>query len=202
MKVLSLRLGFLCLAVALAAVPASALNVVNTSFPAVNCVFSPTCVMPVSDMSSPIMGSGFVQSRIVQGQAGSPAAGKWLYMYRIDLRQVAGITNIPYVSGFWVPFGGTPWAWDYNFNGIYTDHVFNGTSGGIGSEAVNVATLSWFGWIFLDFAGTVDAGSFPGGGESSYFIGMTSNYPPKVGSLIIVTDSGNVTLNGYVPDVP
>lgn len=198
----SLRFGFLVLLIAAAATPAMALNVVNSGFPQVNCIFNPTCVMPVwADMSSPIMGNGFVQSRVVQASANSAAAGKWLYMYRIDLRQVAGITYIPYVSGFWVPFGGT-WSHDYNFNGIYTDHVFNGSWGGLGTEGVGSATAWWFGSTFFDFSGTVDAGSYPGGGESSYFIGIASSYGPKVGTLTIVTDSGNVNVSGYVPNVP
>lgn len=201
MKRLSLRLGFVCLVMALGAVPAMALNVVNSGFPQVNCIFSPSCVMYVNDMSSPIMGNGFVQSRVVQGQPGSAAAGKWLYMYRVDLRQVAGVTYIPYVSGLYVPFGNTPWAWDYNFNGIYTDHVFNGSWGGVGTEGVGAAPMFW-GWIYFDFAGTVDAGSYPGGGESSYFFGVVSNYPPEVGSLIVETDSGNVTISGFVPNLP
>lgn len=201
MNRLSLRMGFVCLLLVAGAVPASALNVVNSGFPQVNCIFSPTCVMPVwADMSSPIFGNGFVQSRVVQAQSGSAAAGKWLYMYRVDLRQVVGITYLPSVSELRVPFG-TAWAWDYNFDFIYTDHVFNGSWGGIGTEGVGSAP-SFFGLVFLDFAGTVDAGAFPGGGESSYFIGMTSNHPPKVGTLTVMTNTGSVMVNGYVPNVP
>ena len=37
-------------------------------------------------MTSPLLNGGFLQSRIFQGEAGSPAAGKWVYEYRLDLR--------------------------------------------------------------------------------------------------------------------
>ncbi len=73
-------------ALTMAAPAMAALNVVNTSAPQVNYVFSTDGSVTVTDMASPLLNGGFLQSRIFQGEAGSPAAGKWVYEYRLDLR--------------------------------------------------------------------------------------------------------------------
>src|SRR6266498_5135978 len=76
----------------------AALNVVNTSAPQVNYVFSTDGTVTVTDMSSPIFGGGFLQSRIFQGEPGSPAAGKWVYEYRLDLRNASDPLNQPFAT--------------------------------------------------------------------------------------------------------
>jgi len=183
------------------AVPAFGYNVVNTSAPAVNCIFSTTCSVVVNDMSSPLLGSGKVQSRIFQGQPGSPAAGKWVYMYRIDLTQVAGITSLPYVTQMAISGWGPVRQYDYNFDSVATDHVYNVTAGGIGTKAVTSSTV-FFGWTYFSLSNPVYAGSYPGGGESSYFFGLVSDYPPSVKNASVDTDGGWVTVQVFAPTVP
>jgi hypothetical protein len=195
------RLLSLSVLVLVLAVPAFAYNVVNTSAPSVNCIFSTTCTLYVSDMSSPILGSGKIQSRIVQGQPGSAAAGKWLYLYRIDLRQVAGITSIPYVTQMAISGWGPVRQYDYNFDSVATDHVFNITAGGLGTKAVTSSTV-FFGWTYFILNNPVYGGNFPGDGESSYFFGLVSDYPPSVKNASVDTDSGWVTVQVFAPTVP
>src|SRR5437588_6083393 len=128
--------SFLVLAAALA-VPAMALNVVNASAPQYNCIFTTAnpCTITVTDYSASFMGGAAkLQSRIFQGQAGSTAAGKWCYEYRIDLTQVAGITSIPWADELAIYSFGPLRQYDYNFDSVATDDVLNVTSGGLGSK--------------------------------------------------------------------
>ena len=60
-------------------------------------------------------GNGHLQSRIYQGQAGTVGAGKWVYEYRIDLAQVAGITYIPYADELAIYNWGTLRQYDLQF---------------------------------------------------------------------------------------
>src|SRR5437868_2530245 len=87
--------ALLLLASAAAAQP---LRVVHVSAPAINCVFNPACKVTVQDLSTPIFTRGFLQSRNYPAAAGAPAAGFHVYEYRIDLRDVAGITFIPFIT--------------------------------------------------------------------------------------------------------
>lgn len=182
------------------AAPLMALNVVNTSAPAVNYVFSPTGSVSVTDMTSPVLTNGFLQSRIFQGQPGSPAAGKWVYEYRLDLRNVVGILSIPYVTDVAIPFG-TPRSYDYNFDGNATDQVFVISSGGMGTKGLSGAT-TWGSYIFFTFAGNVYGGGSPGNGESSYFWGVVSDYAPVVKTGYVYHDSGYQTVSVYAPNIP
>ncbi|HET7434649.1 MAG TPA: hypothetical protein VFN10_08060 [Thermoanaerobaculia bacterium] len=141
-----------------------------------------------------------MQSRIFQGQAGTQAAGLWCYMYRIDLRNVVGITYPPSVDRIYFNFGPVS-SLDYNHDFNYTDQVFVITSGGIGNVAPSSVFTFW-GSTFIDFASGIYAGSYPGGGDSSYFVGMVSPYPPHVTSASVHTDTGYVSVNVYAPNHP
>jgi hypothetical protein len=197
---LSLRLSFLALAAAVFAAPAYAYNVVNTAW-TVNCLYSSSCTIYVTDYSSPVLGNGFLQSRIHQGEPGTTAAGKWCYRYRVDLTQVAGITYPPSVDKIAIYNAGPFRQYDYNGDSVATDQVFVVTSGGIGTVGLSSATYS-FGWSYFNFNGAVYAGSYPGNGQSSYFFAFTSDYPPVLRNISVHTDSGWVTVTGYAPDVP
>ncbi|HYO75366.1 MAG TPA: hypothetical protein VE010_02790 [Thermoanaerobaculia bacterium] len=182
--------------------PAFAYDVVNTSWTVV-CLFSPNCSVPVTDhvvefSVSGGSGNGRLQSRIYQGQAGSAAAGKWVYEYRVDMKPVGGLTYIPYVSYVAIQSWGAIREYDYNSDGLATDDVFNITSGGIGTKAVTASFLN-SGWTYFQFGGQVAAGSYPGGGESSYFFGLVSDAAPVVRTIWVYTDSGWVSASGYAP---
>jgi hypothetical protein len=200
-KVFGLSLVLLALSALPLSAQAIALNVVNTSSSTLISNFSTTGSVTVTDMVSPVMTNGFLQSRIFQAQAGSPAAGKWVYEYRISLNNVVGTTYIPYVSAMSWDFGPFVGTLDYNGNGVYADHVFVITSGAIGNVGVSSASQSP-GVTWVNFGSGIPGGSYPGGGQSSYFFGLVSQYAPKVGTATIHKDSGTEIVSAYVPNHP
>jgi hypothetical protein len=187
------------------ATPLLAYDVVNTSW-TVQCLFSPTCSVTVTDYVSTFAvsggsGDGRLQSRIYQGQAGSAAAGKWIYEYRIDMGPVGGLTYMPYADELAIASWGPVLTYDYDGNGIVTDDVFNITSGGVGSKAVTSAFVS-SPWTYFVLNSRVYSGSYPGGGESSYFFGLLSDSAPVLRTMWVHTDSGWVSVTGYAPPTP
>lgn len=206
---LTLRLVSVLIAVLAVSVPAMAYNVVNTSAPQINCLYVTTspCTMVVTENVSSFTvagaaGNGELQSRIFQGQPGSTAAGKWLYRYRVIMTNAYGFTYTPWVDYVAIYNFGPPRQYDYNFDGIATDEVFNVTVGGIGTKPVTHAWMPYPNWTYFHFAGGVYSGSGPGNGESSYFFGITSDYPPVLRTIYIHTDQGWVTTTGYAPQYP
>jgi hypothetical protein len=198
----AIRIALFSIVMFALAAPSFAYDVVNTSW-TVQCLFSPTCIVTVTDYGSDFAvsggsGNGRLQSRIYQGKPGSAAAGKWIYEYRINLTQVAGILYVPYADQLAIANWGTPLTYDYNGNGIVTDDVFNITVGGIGSKAVTSTYLSGV-WTYFNLSSPVYAGSYPGGGESSYFFGLLSNEAPVLRTIWVHTDSGWVAVTGYAP---
>ena len=200
---LSLRTLGLSALVLVFAVPAMAYNVVNTSAPQINCPFNTTCTVTVTDMGSLIPGTngGKIQSRIFQGQPGSPLAGKWCYEYRVSMTNAVGITVIPYVTSMSIANFGPIISYDYNFDATSTDQVFVVTSGGIGTVGL-ASSYVFFGISFFNLSSPVYGGSFPGDGESSYFFGVVSNYAPTTGTATVQTDHGSETVSVYVPNHP
>jgi hypothetical protein len=187
------------------AAPLFAYDVVNTSW-TVNCLFSPSCSVTVTDYVAEFginggSGNARLQSRIFQGQAGSAAAGKWIYEYRINLTPVGGIVNVPYVDQLAIQSFGAVLTYDYNGNGIVTDDVFNVTSGGVGTKPVTTAFLT-SPWSYFVLNNRVYAGNYPGGGESSYFFGLLSDQAPVLRAVWVHTDSGWISVTGYAPPLP
>lgn len=198
------RLVFSLVALAVTA-PVFAYNVVNTSW-TVQCLFSTTCSVTPTDYISLFAvsggsGNGRLQSRVFQGQAGSAAANKWIYEYRIDLGPVGGITYPPYADQLAVNTWGAVRQYDYNSDSIATDHVFNITSGGVGSKAVTSSYLS-SPWTYFVLSSPVYSGNYPGGGESSYFFGLVSDQAPVLRTVWVHLDSGWVAVTGYAPPLP
>jgi hypothetical protein len=197
---ISLRIVvFSIAALALAAPVFAAYNVVNTSW-TVQCIFSPTCSVTVTDYVAtfPVSGgsgNGRLQSRIFQSQD-----GRWVYEYRINMTQVAGITYFPYADSLAIYNWGTPFQYDFNSDGIATDHVFNITSGGCSpcTKTVTAAYVS-AGYTYLSATGRVYAGSFPGNGESTYFFGLVSDQAPVLRTVWVHLDTGWVSMTGYAP---
>jgi hypothetical protein len=201
----SFRTFLLSLVVLALAAPTFAYNVVNTSW-TVQCLFSTTCSVTVTDNVSEFAvsggsGNGRLQSRIYQGQPGSVAAGKWIYEYRINLGPVGGIVYTPYADQMAIASWGTLRQYDYNSDSVATDHVFNITSGGIGSKAVTFAFLS-SPWSYFVLNNPVYSGNYPGGGESSYFFGLVSDQAPVLRTVWVHLDSGWIATTGYAPPLP
>ena len=57
-------------------------------------------------------------------------------------------------------------------------------------------------WTYFYLSNPVYVGSYPGGGESSYFFGLVSDRAPVVRTIWIHTDSGWVAATGYAPPLP
>ncbi len=175
----------------------AALNIVNTSAPAVNYVFSTDGTVTVTDMSSPLLNGGFLQSRIFQGEPGSPAAGKWVYEYRLDLRCTQNPVTVPYATAVQLPIGPIL-SYDYNFDNVATDQVFVVTGGGLGT--IGLSSAGWaFGYAGFNFSSPVWAAGSGCTGDSSYFWGYTSIYPPQVVTATVVTNTGNIMVSAYAP---
>jgi hypothetical protein len=201
----SIRIVLFTLVTLALSAPAFAYNVVNTSWTVV-CLFSTSCSVSGTDYVAtfPVSGgagNARLHSRVFQGQAGSTGANKWVYEYRIDLGPVAGITYIPYADQMAIDRWGTLRQYDYNSDSTATDEVFNITSGGSGTKPVTSAYFS-FGWSYFILNNPVGAGSYQGGGESSYFFGLTSDQAPVVRTIWVHLDSGWITVQGYAPPLP
>ncbi len=176
---------------------AQPLVVVNVSAPAINCVFNPTCKVTVSDMTSAIWGGGFLQSRYYQALPGSPAALKYVYEYRVDLRNSPGAVAMGAITSLTVDFGPDV-QFDYNKNGK-PDDVFVVTGGGLGNKGLTSAVRSGT-KITFTFAGGIAQGSAPGNGDSSYFFGLVSAKPRKVVSVSAANTLGPpLVLNAWAP---
>ena len=202
----SIRMVLCSLVVLALAAPAFSLEVVNTSW-TVNCLFSPSCSVTVTDHVSEFaisggFGNGRLQSRVFQAQAPSTAQYKWVYEYRINLTQVGGLTYFPYANYFAVDRFGAIREYDYNSDGIATDDVFNITSGGVGTKAVTASFLVSSTWTYFYLSNPVYVGSYPGGGESSYFFGLVSDQAPVLRTVWVHLDSGWVGVTGYAPPLP
>lgn len=197
-------LGLLTLLAATAG-EAAPLEIVNVSFPAVNCKFDTDCTIYVSDLAAhfvigPTSGDAFLQSRTWPvGQAGTAGAGHYAYLYRIDLRQLAGLTALPCVSRMRIGFGPVVQL-DYDGDGT-PDDVFVGTGGGLGSVAP--ASADKVGnTITFNFSPGVCAGSSPGNGESSFFVGLASSNAPAMTTATLEDNlGGSVTLEARAPQL-
>jgi hypothetical protein len=180
-------LAFLASSAAASAAPLKVVPVVSTGPLKYQCTFTPTCTMVVTDTTAPIplvnaAGTAILQTRTFKSTADSPAAGKTMYAYRINLTQAYGITATPCISKLTLPFS-SPATLDYNHDGVADEQVFV-TTQSLGTIPATSASYS-LGVVTLNFATPVCAGSAPGNGDSSFFVGMSHAFSPttKTASL-------------------
>ena len=182
---------------------AAPLDVVQVSAPDINCVFDADCRITVQDSTAPITlpaatGEGFLQSRTAPpGEPGTPGQGFVPYEYRVDLRQIAGLTALPCITELEVPFGPhQPLDFDGDGN---QDDVFVVTGGGLGSVGLASADKTG-GTITFRFEPAVCAGSSPGRGESTFFFGLAGGAPPQpVNARATVNLGGTLDLAARAP---
>ncbi len=179
------------------------LNLVNVAAPNINCFFDTDCVITVSDMASHFLppgaiGDAFLQSRTwPQGQAGTPGARQYPYLYRVDLRSAIATTAISCVTGMSINFGPII-ANDYNGD-AKPDHVFVVTAGGLGTIAPKAAVQSG-GVVTFRFDPPICPGSHAAGGQSSFFFGMAAPRRERVVPATLNGTGGlNVTLKAKAP---
>lgn len=193
--------------VAAAGSVAAPLKIVTVAAPDINCKFDTDCKITVNDSAAHFTlptttGDAFLQSRTwPKGQAGTAGAGKFAYLYRLDLRNLTGVTAPGCISQLRIPFGPvTPL--DYNGDGK-PDHVFVITKGGLGNVAPSSASLTGS-LLTFNFSPAVCSGSSPGKGDSSFFFGLASTKAAKAVTAVAVPvpATGNLNLDARAPNVP
>jgi len=173
------------------------LTLVNVSAPTINCVFNTSCTVTVNDFTSPIWGSGFLQSRTYQAAPGSPAAGMWVYEYRIDLTRVSEAAPHA-VSSFAIDFGPVVSSVDFNGDGG-GDQVFVVTGGGLGSVAP-VSAEQTGRILTFSFNPRVTGGSSPTApGQTTFFFGLVSRTAPREVPARLFTNGGTVAMRAKAP---
>jgi hypothetical protein len=178
MKFIIARLAAAAALFALSEAQATTLKVVNVNAPAINCVFDATCKIVVTDSVgnltfTPLGNGARLQSRTFAAKAGTPAAGKTGYLYRVDLTNCAGFTEC--AAGLVVNFGlvaSLPYAQPG------TSEVFVVTTGGLGSIGIKSAEQDGDVITFL-FSDYLCAG------KTSFFFGIASTKTPKSSSATL-----------------
>lgn len=160
----------------------TSLDIVDVGAPDINCKFDTDCAIEVSDFSDHFelpfhAGDAFLLSRgLPPGEPGTAAQGLYGYEYRLDLRDLAGLTALGCINSFTIDFGPVV-SIDYDDDGSLDD-VYVVTAGGLGSVAPTSATQTCR-TITFTFSPGVCAGSSPGNGESTFFFGLTSTKPSR-----------------------
>lgn len=190
---LKLMLAVAVVSLSLTTARAEVLSTVNVSAPAINCLFDPTCRVEVNDSTETLSigasGPNFLQSRTFRGKAGSPAAGLYIYEYRIDLRRAEGILHIPCIDSLSLDFNHIVRTLDLDGDGERGDEVFVVTRGGLGSIGLASAEKSGSSITFR-FSDSVCAGGHPNAGESTFFFGLVSTHAPVRTTAWILETTG------------
>jgi hypothetical protein len=125
--------------------------------------------------------------RTVLGAAGSPAAGKTGYLYRLDLTNVVGSLDVSCATALKLDVGPTG-KFEYFKNGANAD-VFVVDKGAPGTVGLSKAERIGSGVTFT-FRKRICVGTGPGGGESSLFFGLTSDHAPKAATAQVMLVGG------------
>ena len=174
------------------------LHVVTVGAPKINCVFNTSCTIVVSDTTAPIpiaiTGDNFLQSRTFVGSTGAPANGYYAYEYRVDLtRATSTVSPTPCIRSLTLKTGPIA-SFDYNGDGVATDHVYVVTQGGLGSIAIASADQDASGTVTFTFSAPVCPSTATASGQTSYFFGYTSTQAP-VNVTATITEAGGAVHN-------
>jgi hypothetical protein len=158
---------------------AQPLVVVDVNAPAVNCVFNASCTITVGDTTGIIAlpflavpGKAWLQSRTFSGAAGTPAAGKTGYMYRISLTEAGGSAEC--LGGLVLNFG--PVA-KLPYSNNQPADVFVITTGGLGTIGLKSAEKSGD-VISFQLAKPLCLSGGPDIKNTTFFFGLAANNPP------------------------
>lgn len=184
------------------------LNMVKVNYPDINCFFNTTCVASPTDTSSPITvaganGSGFLQTRIYQGQSNAPTAGLHAYVYRVSLEGVSNATGkIPTFTSFTINFGQIVESFDFNKDGQTGDQIFVISEGGLGSVAPSEAIYDGNTITFRFNNPRLGGGGQSSKGQTSFFFGLVSKNPQRnVGVRAVVNEGTGVNLSARAPSL-
>ena len=162
------------------AAKAEQLTIVEVNAPAVNCVFQPSCTIPVTDSTGHIdlpfiatPGTAWLQSRIYTSVAGTPAAGKTGYVYRVSLTEASG--NADCIGGLVLNFGPVA-KLPYKQPGQLAD-VFVITTGGLGT--IKLASAEKTGDVIeFTFSKPLCLSGPPDIANTTFFFGLAADTPP------------------------
>ena len=183
------------------AVPGSALAqsgkmvIVTVDAAALLCIYDTNCKASSTDSSvafemPDIIGTQprpRLHTRTILGAAGSPAAGKTGYLYRLDLTNVVGALDVSCATALKLDIGPTT-KFEYFKNGANAD-VFVIDKGAAGTVGLSKAERIGSGVTFT-FRKSICVGTGPKGGESSLFFGLTSDHPPKAANAQVLLTGG------------
>jgi hypothetical protein len=157
---------------------AGPLKVVQVTAPAVNCVYSKTCTVVVSDTVGQLplanldnKNTAWLQSRTFTGAAGTPAAGLTGYEYRLDMTQASG--SLECIGGVVINFG--PIAQLPFANNTPAD-AYIITKGGLGTVGVSAEQDGDV--ITFTFSKPICASEPANAANTTYFFGLASIHPP------------------------
>ncbi|MGN6183505.1 MAG: hypothetical protein ACTHQM_07610 [Thermoanaerobaculia bacterium] len=167
-----LALGLVCLALAPHAT--AQLTKVNVTRAQLEPLFG---TARVTDVVTPIWTNGKLHSRVYRAATGTPAAGLYVYEYSIDLRDVVGITSIPFISSLAIDFGPVISTLDFDAN-HQSDQLFILKGLGLGNIAPSSANKSG-NTITFTFNPPAGGGNAPGNGDRTYVFGLVSPHPPR-----------------------
>lgn len=172
-----------------------ALTVVTVDAKDVACIYDKGCKLAGTDSTANVEMSNTIghlpqprlHVRTVVGAAGSPAAGKTGYLYRIDMTNAVGSLSLPCVTTLALDAGPTL-KYEYFKGGANAD-IFVVNTGLPGTIGVSKAERFGNG-VTVTFRKGVCTGSGPGGGESSFFFGFTSDRAPRASTAQIQIAEG------------
>jgi hypothetical protein len=159
------------------------------------CIYDKSCKIATTDSSVAFdmqdtighLPQPRMHTRTVLGAAGSPAAGKTGYLYRLDLTNVVGGLDVSCATAFKLDVGPTG-KFEYFKNGANAD-VFVVDKGAPGTVGLSKAERIGSGVTFT-FRKRICVGTGPGGGESSFFFGLTSDHAPKAATAQVMLVGG------------
>lgn len=159
-----------------------AVAVVNATQQQVNCIYSSSCGSQTTNASTaPIAmpggasGTALMETITFPAAAGSPAAGKYGYEYRVNMQNAVNETEVACVTDITIVFGPNT---QLNFDGSGPSDAYVTNRSSSGSIGVLSATRSGNAVNFV-FEQPVCAGATPGTGKSSNYIGLVSASQPK-----------------------
>jgi hypothetical protein len=183
----------------LLALPASAFNIVSASAPEVNDVFTNDGVVTCDqDRSEELYTNGWLVSRVYEGEAGSPAEGKWVYEYRVDMIDATDPAGIPEIESVDIYVGPVE-QYDYNFDSTSTDEFYVVTSGSYGSIGISSITTLLYGDLRFTFSTNVAGGGGAGLGQASYAFGFISDHGPHLIYGNVNTAAGPMAVPVWAP---
>ncbi len=181
---------------------AQPLTIVEVNAPAVNCVFQPSCTITVSDSTGVIglpfietPGTAWLQSRIYNSAAGTPAFPNTGYVYRISLTQAQGSADC--ITGMVLNFGPVV---KLPYKNNQPADIFVITTGGLGTIGLKSAEKSG-NVIEFTLSTPLCLSGPPDIKNTTFFFGLAANAPPQLvdANIIAIGSPSFYSVKARVP---